>query len=97
MSLFVVIDTQVKPEALEQVKAALKAALPDTRAFDGCQGVDCYENTEDPNNLIIIDQWETPQHYEKYMAWRNETGFTEQMTAALSAPPSFRHFERLDV
>jgi quinol monooxygenase YgiN len=97
MSVYVVIDMQVKPEALEQVKAGLKAALPDTRAYDGCQGVDCYANTEDPNNLIGIDVWESQQHYEKYSAWREETGFTEQMTAALSAPPSIRHYERMDV
>jgi quinol monooxygenase YgiN len=92
-----VIEVQIKPEALEQVKAGLKAALPDTRAYDGCLGVDCYANTEDPNNLIVIDVWESEKHYEKYMAWRTETGFMEQMAAAFSAPPSFRHYERLDI
>jgi quinol monooxygenase YgiN len=96
MSVYVLIDTQVKPEALEQVKAALKAALPDTRAFDGCRGVNCYANAEDPNNLIIVDEWETRQHHAKYAAWREETGFNEQMMSALSAPPIFRFFERLD-
>ena len=37
----VILDMQVKPEAVAGVKASFKDLLPDTRAYDGCQGLEC--------------------------------------------------------
>ena len=38
----VMLEMQVKPEAVAELKAGLKGMLPDTRAYDGCQGIDIY-------------------------------------------------------
>ena len=39
MSVVVLLEIQVKPEALDEMKAFLKKNLPDTCAYDGCQGL----------------------------------------------------------
>ena len=40
----VLLEVQVKPECVQEVKDYLKEALPDTRAYDGCQSIDIYGN-----------------------------------------------------
>ena len=40
MGVVVLLELQVKPEAVNDVKGMLKENLPDTRAYDGCQGLD---------------------------------------------------------
>jgi quinol monooxygenase YgiN len=96
MSVMVLLEVQVKPEAVDEIKAAMKQALPDTRAFDGCQRVTMYSNQDDPTNMVLVEQWDSREHYEKYLAWRTETGMMDQVGAILSAPPSIRYFDKVD-
>jgi quinol monooxygenase YgiN len=96
MSIVVLLEIQVKPEAVDEMKAFLKRVLPDTRAYDGCQGVDLYGNLDDAGNLVVYERWDSRQHYETYLAWRGETGVADQLGAMLAAPPSIRYFERVD-
>ena len=44
MSVMVLVEMQVKPEAVNELKGLLKQTLPDTRAYAGCQGIDIYCN-----------------------------------------------------
>ena len=45
---------------------------------------------------MFYERWDSRQHYEKYLAWRTETGAVNQLGAMLAAPPSIRYFERID-
>ena len=96
MSTVVLLEIQVNPEAVDEMKAFLKRILPDTRAYDGCQGLDLYGNIDDTGNLVVYERWASRQHYEKYLAWRGETGVADQLGAMLAGPPSIRYFERVD-
>ena len=97
MSVIVLLEMQVKPEAVNEVKAMLKKLLPDTRAYAGCQGIDIYGNLDDTGNLVFYERWDSRDHYQKYLAWRTETGTVDQLSAKLTAPPSIRYFERVNV
>ena len=97
MSVTVLLEMQVKPDAVGEMKSNLKKMLPDTRAFDGCQSIDIYGNTEDSGNLVFYERWESRKHHESYMAWRRETGAMDQAAAMLVGTPSIRYFERIDV
>jgi quinol monooxygenase YgiN len=96
MSTVVLLEIQVKPEAIDEMKAFLKGILPDTRTYDGCQGVDIYGNVDDTGNLVFYQRWDSRQHYEKYLAWRTNTGIATQLRAMAASPPSIRYFERVD-
>jgi quinol monooxygenase YgiN len=96
MSVIVLFDVQVKPEAVDELKATLKAILPETRAYDGCQGFDVFGNLEDGSNLVFHERWDSREHHGKYLAWRTETGVMAKLGAALAAPPRIRFFERVD-
>ena len=96
MSVVVLLEMQVKPEAMKEVKAFLKENLPDTRAYAGCQGLDIYGNLEDSGNLVFYERWDSRDHYQKYLAWRTETGAVEKLSAKLTGPPNIRYYERVD-
>jgi len=70
--------------------------LPETREYDGCQGIDAFGNLEDGSNLVLHERWDSREHHEKYLAWRTETGGMEKLGSAFSALPSIRYFERVD-
>ncbi len=93
----VLLEVQVKPECVEEVKAFLKEALPDTRAYDGCQGIDIYGNLDESSNLVFYERWDSREHYQKYLNWRTETGAFEQLGSKLASPPSIRYYDRVDV
>ena len=96
MSVLVLNEAQVKPDVVSDMKSFMAEILPDTRAYDGCQGVDVYFNTEDTGSVVMVEHWESRAHYEKYMAWRTETGVMDKIGAMLARPPSIRYFERID-
>ncbi|MBI3248894.1 MAG: antibiotic biosynthesis monooxygenase [Deltaproteobacteria bacterium] len=97
MSVVVLLEMQVKPEAVNEVKAALKDILPDTRAYAGCQGIDIYGNLDNGGNLVFYERWDSRDHYQKYLNWRTETGVLSKLVANLTGPPNIRYFERVDI
>ena len=66
MSIVVLVEFNSKPEDTDALKQFMADALPDTRAYDGCISLDVC-NSDD--NFVIVAQWESREHQEKYMAW----------------------------
>ena len=96
MSVLVLVEAQVKPEDISEMKSYMTEILPDTRAYDGCQRIDLYFNTEDMGGMVLVEHWDSRAHYEKYRAWRDGTGFLDRIGTMLVGPPSLRYFERID-
>ena len=97
MSVMVLLDTQIKSEEISNMKSFLDETLPDTRAYDGCQSLDVYFNTEDTGNMVMVEFWDSRAHYEKYFNWRTETGVLDKVGAMLAEPPIIRYFDRTDL
>ena len=97
MSINVILETQSKPECIDDLKSTLKNILPDTRSYDGCIEVQVVGNQDDPLNIILLETWETREQYEKYLAWRAETGALDALGAMLSEAPSIRYYDNLDI
>ncbi|MFQ6092923.1 MAG: putative quinol monooxygenase [bacterium] len=96
MSVLVLLEAQIKSEDVSDMKSYLAEILPDTRAYDGCQAIDAYFNTEDVGNMVLVEHWDSRARYEKYLAWRTETGVLDKIGAMTAGPPSIRYFERID-
>ncbi len=97
MAVLVLVEGSVKPEATDEMMALMEEILPDTRAYDGCQGVKVHTNLDTPNDLALVEHWDSRAHYEKYLAWRAETGVLERIVSLLSGAPSIRYFEQHEV
>ena len=67
----------------------LLEALADTRAFEGCESVETYTDAENPDRIILWEEWAAREHQEAYLAWRAETGMMDQMAQIMASPPRF--------
>ena len=47
---------------------------------------------DDSNNIAIVENWETREHYEKYFKWREDRGDLEKLGAMVTGPPNIRFF-----
>ena len=82
MKNLVIVSFPAKEGMMEKLKETMKAALPDTRAFEGCISVDTY--IEDATNTIhLIEDWETLDNQAAYLNWRIETGLLDVLEPLL--------------
>ena len=65
MACTVILEIQLKADAIDTAKGAFKEILPDTRAYDGCQGVEVTENQDKAGNIVLVEKWDSREKYEK--------------------------------
>ena len=96
MSVVAIAHLSIKEELTEEFKNYLKETLPDTRSFEGCQGIQLYENKESSTKFIIHAKWTSEEAQKKYIAWRIETGSLEKLTTMLSGPFDMQLYDIID-
>ena len=78
----VIAEFHAAPGKLDELIATLTAVLPETRAYDGCLGLDSWLD-EERSTIVLTEQWESFDHYDRYLAWRGETGVLAAAAALL--------------
>lgn len=96
MSVTITLEVEAKEGNLDALKNMFIETLPDTRKFEGCNEVCAYTDEDKPNTVFMIENWDSREKYEKYIAWRGETGAMETLVALVSGPPTIRFFEKFD-
>jgi quinol monooxygenase YgiN len=86
------LDLFLKTESLPTAPAVLRDILSDTRAFDGCLGVDVLVDSHDPAHVLVVEQWASREHDSAYRAWRAGDG-ASGLGELLAAPPVLTYFE----
>lgn len=92
MSVKVILELNLKPEVVEAVKDGFAATLVDTRKFEGCEEISIIQSEDDPNKLLILEQWETRANYEAYLKWRTERGDMDNLNAISTKPFQVSYF-----
>jgi len=46
--------------------------------------------------FVFVERWDSTAQYERYLAWRTETGVLDQLVSMLDGEPSIRYFEAVD-
>ncbi len=93
MSIMIIVDAKLKAENVPTFEEFFAELLPDTRSFEGCEGVTLCINSEDSANLVLIEKWASKEHYEKYHHWRLETGVLQQIRELLDGPINRRFLD----
>ncbi len=96
MSVIVTVSLDVKEDSAEELKKYFKEILPDTRSFEGCQGVQLYESKESPTKMTIHSKWTSEEAQKKYMEWRIENGSLEKLMPMLSEHPNLQVYNIVD-
>ncbi len=97
METQVIINFKLKSDAVDAFKTHIKELIPDTRSFEGCIDVGFYFNSDDKTDLVVFETWQSRAHYEKYFAWRTETGALEAIASYMSDEPSLRYLTKSDI
>lgn len=96
MSVIVTVSLDVKEDSVDELKKFFKEILPDTRSFEGCQGVQLYESRESPTKMTIHAKWISEEAQKKYMDWRIENGSLEKLMPMLSEHPNLEVYNIVD-
>jgi len=90
MKKIVIAEFPAQADKVQELEATLKEALVDTRAFDGCIRIDtCYE--EAAATFVLFEEWQSFEHYDRYLQWRMETGLADLLDTLLEGgSQSFR-------
>jgi len=95
MSVLVIGEVHVAPDRMDEFKTYLLEILPDSRAYDGFERIELYEDTEDEGSIIFVEHLESRAHHEKYIAWRTETGVMEKLGAMFVGDVRIRYFRNI--
>jgi quinol monooxygenase YgiN len=96
MAILVLLSAKAKPENVDSFQALIKEIFPDTRSYDGCQELNLHLNMDDSRTFLVVGRWDSRPHYEKYLAWRVETGLLARFEALLEEAPSIQFYEVVD-
>lgn len=97
MSVDIIFEFNVAPENVENLKSFFRDKLPVTRKYDGCISLNVLQNQENPTSFVIEETWESREHFEKYLGWRQETGVLGEFVGLHTEPFACRYFDRTDL
>ncbi len=97
METQVIISFKLKPDQVDEFTTHIRTIIPDTRSFEGCIDVGFYFNSDDETDLVVFETWESRAQYEKYFAWRTETGALDAIASYLEDEPSLRYLTKSDI
>lgn len=96
MSVCVTFNLSVRADKMEEFLGAVKAAAPDTRAYDGCRLFDIWIDQDNPGRVLFYEIWDSRAQQEKYLQWRTETGVMEALGGMLAEPPVISYHDKFD-
>jgi quinol monooxygenase YgiN len=70
MAITAILELKLKADALDSAKEVVSKILSDTRAFEGCLGVDVLVDSTDETRWLCIERWASPEADAAYRAWR---------------------------
>ena len=92
MSIGVTVDLAIDPAKLDEFLAFIMEIAPQTRSYDGCQHFDIWVDQDEAGRVLFYELWDSREQYEKYVAWRAETGALDKLGPFVTAPPRFSYF-----
>jgi quinol monooxygenase YgiN len=96
VTIMVLLELKAKAEAVARLKATLPPLFRETRAYEGCRGITAYAGADRVQEIVLVEHWESRSHYERYFAWRTETGALADVLGMLEGDISIRYFEQVD-
>jgi quinol monooxygenase YgiN len=93
MTITSILDMHITEAARETALHVLGGVLVDTRAREGCLGVDVVVDLEDPLHIVALEHWATVEDDDAYRAWRATPEGANDLASILAAAPTLTRFE----
>lgn len=83
MSRHILIEQNVKPGKMDELKAILRRNWSTLLDFPGNQGAQLFDVPGDVDRLVLLMQWADESDFDEYQRWRVETGDAAEVYARL--------------
>lgn len=93
MTVTAILELQFRPEKLDEAREILARALPQTRAFEGSEGVDVLVDRADETRWLVYERWASMEHDAAYRAHRAGEGRIVGLPETLAVSPTLRWFD----
>ena len=93
MSTHVVAEFHAKPGRGDDVQTLLLEILGESLEFEGCEAIRIVRDQDNADHVAGFTQWTERHHYEDYLAWRTERGFTATFEAMLTEPLVIHYYD----
>ena len=94
MSISVIATFKGKDDTYEKLKEAFKDGLNETKNYEGCQYVGACSDDKD-KAIILYEVWNSKEHQQKYIKWREETGVLKTTAGMCREVPIFKFVDFL--
>ena len=83
----VTVSWTIKPALSDTFVAALRGMFPVTRTHQGFRSIRLLKSDIDPNQFLLIEEWDEARNFQAYAQFRTETGDTAALLAMTVSPP----------
>ena len=83
----VTVAWAIKPEFADTFAESLRGMFPQTRLHQGFRNIRLLRSDADPNQFLLIEEWDEVQNFHNYAEFRTETGDTAGLLAMTASPP----------
>ena len=93
MSILCTVVSIIKPECTEAFVKTLAGMFAETSSHDGFINIRFLKSGTAENEFILVQEWETIQHHQAYMAYRGEQGDLDKLAAMTAGPPELHYWD----
>jgi quinol monooxygenase YgiN len=86
------VTWRTKPELADTCVEALRGMFPTTRLKKGFRNIRLLRSEVDPNEFILVQEWDEVQDHQDYMQFRTETGELAKLMAMTVSPPQIAYW-----
>jgi quinol monooxygenase YgiN len=83
----VTVTWAVKPELTNTMVETLRGMFTQTRLRKGFRNIRLLRSDVDPNQLVLIEEWDHVDDFHAYAQFRAETGDTQKLLAMTVSDP----------
>jgi quinol monooxygenase YgiN len=95
MTTMICVEATLQAGRVQDATEFLQQRFPETREYAGCQDIIAYLN-DDGKTMMFVEHWDSKADFDKYLAWRQESGSFAAFTDMVDGELKFRTFEQVD-
>ena len=83
----VTVTWAIKPEHSNAFIESLRGMFPETRLKKGFRNIRLLRSDIEPNQFLLVEEWDEAKNFHDYAQFRTETGDTERLLAMTASFP----------
>ena len=96
MAVTILLSVSARPGQGDALVKAFQDILPDTRTYEGCQGVTLHQRADDADSVLLVERWASVEAHDAYSVWRRDSGTLGSIMELAGGRPGTQVFTDAD-